>query len=94
MKIEVHINNIKGTQMAAKITGKFTVDQHEFRFSAIAFGRIGGQNIGAKLSTKTQQELKRLGYDVDQVVIELQEQLLQGNLTIPENVRKDQFVDD
>lgn len=94
MNIKIHINNIKGTQMAAKITGKFSIDHHEFRFSAIAFGRIGGQNIGAKLSKKTQKELKDLGYDVDKVIIELQEQLLQGNLTIPENIRKNQFVDD
>ena len=50
MNLKVHINNIHGSQMAAKITGKFTIDKNEFRFTAIAFGRIGGQNIGAKLS--------------------------------------------
>ena len=44
--------------MAAKITGKFTIDEHDFRFTAIAFGRIGGQNIGAKLSQITEKELE------------------------------------
>ena len=48
MDLKVHINNIHGSQMAAKITGKFTLDNNEFRFTAIAFGRIGGQNVGAK----------------------------------------------
>ena len=58
MDLAVYINNIHGSQMAAKITGKFILDKHEFRFTAIAFGRIGGQNIGAKLSKTTEKELK------------------------------------
>ena len=80
--------------MAAKITGKFELDENSFRFSAIAFGRIGGQNIGAKLSNATQNSLKKLGYDVDEVIMELQKNLLQGNLSLPEGIKKDSFVDD
>ena len=80
--------------MAAKVSGEFTVDEHTFRFTAIAFGRIGGQNIGAKLSKETEKELESLGYDVDEVIMTLQRNLLQGNLTIPENVTKESFVDD
>ena len=80
--------------MAAKITGKFTLDGNEFRFNAIAFGRIGGQNVGAKISKTTEQELKKLGYDVDEVVLLLQRNLLQGDLTLPEGLKKESFVDD
>ena len=80
--------------MAAKITGKFTIDENDFRFTAIAFGRIGGQNIGAKLSKTTEDELKKLGYDVDEVIMNLQSNLLQGDLTIPEGLKKESFVDD
>ena len=40
--------------MAAKISGEFQVEENLFPFTAIAFGRIGGQNIGAKLSTETE----------------------------------------
>jgi len=80
--------------MAAKISGKFTIDEHTFRFSAIAFGRIGGQNIGAKISSETEKKLKSLEYDVDEVIMTLQKNLLQGNLTIPDHVTKDSFVDD
>lgn len=95
MDILVHINNVHGSQMAAKITGNFTLDAvHEFRFTAIAFGRIGGQNIGAKLSSTTQSELKKLGYDADDVVMLLQRKLLQGDMTLPEGLKKESFVDD
>jgi hypothetical protein len=48
MNLKVNIKNIHGSQMAAKINGNFTIDDHSFRFTAIAFGRIGGQNIGKK----------------------------------------------
>ena len=94
MDLSVYINNIHGSQMAAKITGKFTIDNNDFRFTAIAFGRIGGQNIGAKLSKTTETELKKLGYDIDEVIMTLQNNLLQGDLTLPEGLKKESFVDD
>jgi hypothetical protein len=94
LNLKVHVNNIRGTQMAAKITGKFTIDEHEFRFSAIAFGRIGGQNVGAKLSKTTENQLKKLGYDVEDVITSLQKNLLQGDITVPEGLKKESFIDD
>lgn len=94
MDIKVKINNIHGSQMAAKITGNFTIDEHSFRFTAIAFGRIGGQNIGAKLSKTTEKELASLGYDVDEVIMNLQNNLLHGNLSLPEGLKRESFVDD
>ena len=94
MDLKVHINNIHGSQMAAKITGTFDLDGNEFRFTAIAFGRIGGQNVGAKLSKTTENELRKLGYNVDDVIMLLQKNLLQGDLTLPEGLKKESFVDD
>ncbi len=94
MDLKVHINNIHGSQMAAKIIGKFTLDDNEFRFTAIAFGRIGGQNVGAKISKTSEKELEKLGYDVEEVIILLQKNLLQGDLTLPEGLTKESFVDD
>ena len=94
MELKVHINNVHGSQMAAKISGKFILDGNEFRFNAIAFGRIGGQNVGAKISKTTENELKKLGYDVDEVVMLLQRNLLQGDMTLPEGLKRESFVDD
>lgn len=94
MNLKVHINNVHGSQMAAKITGTFTIETHSFRFSAIAFGRIGGQNIGAKISKVTEKELEKLGYNIDDVITSLQSNLLQGDLTLPEGLKRESFVDD
>ena len=94
MDLKVHINNVHGSQMAAKITGTFVIDENQFRFTAIAFGRIGGQNVGAKISKTTEKELEKLGYDIEDVIISLQNNLLQGDLTLPEGLKKESFVDD
>ena len=94
MEITVNIKNIDGTQMAAKISGEFQVGENFFPFTAIAFGRIGSQNIGAKLSTETENQLKDLGYDLDEVIAQLQKNLLQGNLNLPEGLEKESFIDD
>ncbi len=80
--------------MAAKITGKFEVDNNSFRFTAIAFGRIGGQNIGVKLSKTTEKALEKLGYVTEDVILTLQKNLLQGDLTLPDGLKRESFVDD
>ena len=80
--------------MAAKITGEFKLGEKLFPFTAIAFGRIGGQNIGAKLSNETENMLKELGHDLDEVIAQLQKNLLQGDLNLPEGLKKESFIDD
>ena len=90
----MHVNNVDGTQMAAKIEGTFEIDANSFEFLAIAFGRIGGQNIGVKLSDETENKLKELGYVIDQVVDELQKKLISGNLSIPDGLKRESFADD
>ncbi len=94
MKLDVFIDSITGTQMAAKINGKFVLNDEKFRFYAIAFGRIGGQNVVAKLSDATKRELKNMGYDADEVVMLLQMNLLQGDLHLPDGLKKESFIDD
>lgn len=93
MDVSVHINNVKGSQMAAKITGTFTISNSTFKFSAIAFGRIGGHNIGAKISKTTEKELKKLGHDPNEVIDVLQKNLISGNITLPEGLDKESFAD-
>ena len=94
MDIKVHVSNVDGTQLAAKINGTFDIDNNSFEFTAIAFGRIGGQNIGVKLSEETQNKLKTLEYNVDQVIDDLQKKLISGSLSIPDGLKRESFVDD
>lgn len=94
MKLTVHIRDIDGTQMAAKIDGVFAVDDAgEFPFEAIAFGRIGGQNVGAKLSESVKLKMQAIGHDPEDVIMQLQKNLLHGDLTLPENLSRETFAD-
>ena len=47
--------------MAAKINGVFELDDNSFDFTAIAFGRIGGQNVGVKLGEDVEKNIQDLG---------------------------------
>jgi hypothetical protein len=94
LKITVNIQEITGTQMAAKIIGNFIIDENSFPFTAIAFGRIGGQNVGVKLTEDVEKNIKELGYDLDIVIDTLQKNLIQGDLTLPEGLQRESFVDD
>lgn len=93
MNLQVHIKDVRGSQIAAKIIGTFVLDTHSFKFNAIAFGRIGGHNIGAKISKSVQKELVKLGYDVDEVINELQHKLVHGDISLPEGIKKESFAD-
>jgi hypothetical protein len=93
MDLQVNINNVHGSQIAAKITGTFTIDGHSFRFNAIAFGRIGGHNVGAKISKSVQKEIVKMGYNVNEVMETLQHKLVHGDITIPEGISKESFAD-
>jgi hypothetical protein len=50
LKVDVFVKNSSGGEYASKLNGFFIIDNKSFRFSAIAFGRIGGHNINLKLS--------------------------------------------
>ena len=50
--------------------------------------------IHAKQPKRTEKEIAKLGYDVDQVFTVLQKNLLEGNLELPEGLKRESFVDD
>ena len=80
--------------MAAKIVGNFSIEQNSFSFTGIAFGRIGGQNVGVKLTEDVEKKIVELGYNLDEVIETLQKNLIHGDLTLPEGLKRESFADD
>ena len=80
--------------MAAKIIGTFQIDENSFPFTGIAFGRIGGQNVGVKLTEDVEKKIVELGYNLDEVIETLQKNLIHGDLTLPEGLKRESFADD
>lgn len=89
----VRISDVRGTQMAAEVTGTFEVGGEALGFTAIAFGRIGGQNVGARLGAETEARLREIGCDPEETVLALQQMLVRGDIEIPEGVEKETFAD-
>ena len=80
--------------MAAKIVGNFSIEKNSFPFTGIAFGRIGGQNVGVKLTEEVEKNIVQLGYNLDEVIETLQKNLIHGDLTLPEGLKRESFADD
>jgi hypothetical protein len=87
LKVDVFINNSSGGEVASKLTGYFIVNNKSFRFSAIAFGRIGGHNISLKLSTSSINKLKKMEIDPEQMQLIIQRKLIEGDVNLPPNMR-------
>lgn len=93
MEPSVHVESVDGTQMAARITGTFGLGGATYPFTAIAFGRIGGQNVGAQLDEATRAALGAAGHDPEEVAMAIQRALLQGDMSVPDNLSKESFLD-
>ncbi len=89
----VRISDVRGTQMAAEVEGTFEVGGEPLAFTAIAFGRIGGQNIGARLGADTEARLREMGRDPEETVLALQQMLVRGDIEIPDGVTRETFAD-
>lgn len=87
LKVDVFINNSSGGEVASKLTGYFIVNNKSFRFSAIAFGRIGGHNISLKLSTSSINKLKKMEIDPEQMQLIIQRKLIEGDVNLPPNMK-------
>ena len=86
LKVDVFINNSSGGEVASKLTGYFVVKNRSFRFSAIAFGRIGGHNISLKLSNLSINKLKKMDIDPEKLQLRIQRKLIEGDVNIPQNM--------
>lgn len=89
----VRISDVRGTQMAAEVEGTFEAGGERLPFTAIAFGRIGGQNIGARLGEAEEARLRAMGCDPEETVLALQQMLVRGDIEIPDGLPRETFAD-
>jgi hypothetical protein len=87
IKVDVFINNSSGGEVASKLTGYFVVKNKSFRFSAIAFGRIGGHNINLKLSNLSINKLKKMEIDAEKLQLTIQRKLIEGDVNLPPDIK-------
>lgn len=87
IELAVFIHSAAGGAYASKLTGRFVLKDREFKFKAIAFGRIGGHNVSLDLSKKIIQEISKMGFDPDKVQLTVQRKIIEGDVILPENLK-------
>ncbi len=91
--IDVYVNNVVGTEIASKLSGYFVINGEKiFRFRAVAFGRIGGHNIGLSIPKKVLVAIRKMQIDPEGVALKVQRKLIEGDVSIlkpSDNIKPD-----
>ena len=85
--VTVFVNNATGSEVASKLSGYFVVKGKEFRFTAIAFGRIGGHNASVKIPKTTLAKIEKMGIDPEELQLTIQRKLIEGDIILPEGIK-------
>jgi hypothetical protein len=80
--VTIFVKNARGSNIASKLTGYFLVNDRQFRFTAVAFGRIGGHNIALTISKKTLNTISKMGIEPDVLQLTIQRKLIEGDITL------------
>jgi len=86
-ELTVFIHTTSGGEIASKLVGHFLLCNQEFRFKAIAFGRIGGHNISLDLSKKSIERIRKMGRDPEVVHLSIQRKIIEGDVVLPDGLK-------
>jgi hypothetical protein len=87
IQVTVFVKSSSGSEVASKLSGYFVIKGQEFRFTAIAFGRIGGHNASVKVPKTTLAKIVKMGIDPEQLQLTIQRKLIEGDIVLPEGIR-------
>ena len=83
--IDVFIDEMgdaSGGGVANFLTGYAVYKGEKFPFEAIAYGRIGGQNVSPNLQPQALKRLEEIGVDIELFTARLQRKMVEGEMTI------------
>ena len=71
-----------GGGVANFLSGYVIFQGEKFPFEAIAYGRIGGQNVSPNLTVESMKRLQELEVDLELFTSQLQRKLVDGEITV------------
>jgi hypothetical protein len=71
-----------GGGVANFLSGYVLFKGEKFPFEAVAYGRIGGQNVSPNLTIESMERLQKLGVDLETFTAQLQRKLVEGEITV------------
>jgi len=78
---DVVIDYISEGDVANLLRGYVLVGGQKIRFTGVAYGRFGGQNVSPSLSPAAKKKVKAIFGDVDHFEEDLQLRLVKGDFT-------------
>lgn len=85
--VTVFVKSASGSEIASKLAGYFVVNGQEFRFTGIAFGRIGGHNASIKISKAALAKIAKMGIDTEELQLTIQRKLIEGDIILPQGLK-------
>ena len=80
----IHVKKVSEGPLASKLSGYVYIDNIIFNFKAVAFGRIGGQNINLKISETKCNHIKKMGMDPEIIISLVQKKIIEGDMIFDE----------
>ena len=80
------IEEVTGGDVANIIRGHIGVGEEKIKFTGIAYGRYGGQNVAPKLSPVAKKRLKQIFGDIAAFEEDLQLRLVGGDFDMAPNM--------
>ncbi len=71
-----------GGGVASFLSGYALYKGEKFRFEAVAYGRIGGQNVSPNLLDDAVKRLQEIGANPESFTSQLQRKLVEGEITV------------
>jgi hypothetical protein len=83
-EFEIHVTEVSQSEITNLLRGYVLFRGERLPFSAVAYGRIGGQNVRPEFPAETQRRLQELGVNVDELELQMQQKMLEGDLVLEE----------
>lgn len=85
--VTIFVKSARGSEVASKLAGYFMVKGMQFKFTAVAFGRIGGHNVSVNISKAAAEKIRKMGVDPDRLQLLMQRKLVEGDVVLPDNIK-------
>jgi hypothetical protein len=79
---QIVIEDVSGGDIANILRGHIVVKGEKVKFTGIAYGRYGGQNVAPKLTSVAKRKLKQIVGDLAAFEEDLQLRLVEGDFDI------------
>jgi hypothetical protein len=79
---EVVIDFVSGGEVANLMRGFISAAGEKIRFTGVAYGRFGGQNVFPKFSPAAKKKVARIFGDAEKLADDLQQRLVSGDFEV------------